>query len=85
MLCTIIGMLIKVIGIVVALPNTWRQYKHWRDKESAKLWTLNNVYKWKEGKQITIPFWKRWIYKASRMPNPHLWCKRYGKSAKSDD
>ena len=69
----IIGMLLKLLGIVLAIPNTFRTYKHWKDKESAKLWEINSIYALRGGRKIQIGKWKRIAYRVSKMPNPHLW------------
>lgn len=84
MLCTLIGMLIKLVGIIIAIPNTWRQYKNWRDKETAKLWVANSIYL-KRGTRASVPAWKRLAFKLSRMPNPHLWSKKYDRPASEND
>ena len=72
MLCTFIGMLLKLIGILLAIPNTWRQYKNWKTKEAANLWVLQSQYRRRDMK-IPIKKWKKIVYKITRMPNRHLW------------
>ncbi len=68
----IIGLLLKLAGIVLAIPNTLRSYKHWKDKETAKLWEANSAFR-RRGVKPKIPKWKRTVFFIVKMPNPHLW------------
>jgi hypothetical protein len=84
MLCTLIGMFLKILGIVVAMPNVWRQYKQWRDKEMGKLWEANSAYL-RNGYVPKVPLWKRCIFRVTKMPNPHLWSRKYDRSRSENE
>lgn len=68
----IITIVLKICGIVLAVPNTVRTLKTWREKQTALLYEYQFVFR-RSGKRPEIGRVKRIMYRVARMPMPHLW------------
>lgn len=72
MFLTILGLILKILGITLSIPTALKHFKTWKDRRCAELYEIQYFYV-RTGRKLPLSKWKRRIYKLVRMPLPHLW------------
>ena len=72
MTLTLLGLILKVVGIALALPNAVHHHERWKEKELARLYEYQSIYT-RTGRKPCLSKWRKTVYRINKMPLEHLY------------